>query len=67
MTTLRMIAGLGNPDEKYLRTLHNAGFWFVDELARRHGGLGDRARTVLNSIRRAYRFFAKTLGPAPDY
>ena len=38
MTTLRMIAGLGNPDEKYLRTLHNAGFWFVDELARKFGG-----------------------------
>src|SRR5210317_228400 len=38
MTTLRMIAGLGNPDDKYLRTLHNAGFWFVDELARKFGG-----------------------------
>jgi PTH1 family peptidyl-tRNA hydrolase len=33
MSTLRMIAGLGNPDAKYERTLHNAGFWFVDELA----------------------------------
>ncbi|MCK5324789.1 MAG: hypothetical protein KAJ57_02235, partial [Woeseiaceae bacterium] len=32
MQLLRMIAGLGNPDEKYLRTLHNAGFWFVDTL-----------------------------------
>ena len=32
---LRIIAGLGNPDEKYAKTLHNAGFWFVDELARR--------------------------------
>jgi PTH1 family peptidyl-tRNA hydrolase len=36
MSTLRMIAGLGNPDAKYERTLHNAGFWFVDELARRY-------------------------------
>ena len=36
MTThLTMIAGLGNPEERYERTLHNAGFWFVDELARR--------------------------------
>ena len=33
-----MIAGLGNPEEKYSRTLHNAGFWFVDELARRFNG-----------------------------
>ena len=38
MTThLRLIAGLGNPEERYERTLHNAGFWFVDELARRAG------------------------------
>ena len=28
-----LIAGLGNPDVRYERTLHNAGFWFVDELA----------------------------------
>jgi PTH1 family peptidyl-tRNA hydrolase len=38
MTThITMIAGLGNPEERYERTLHNAGFWFVDELARRAG------------------------------
>ena len=33
-----MIAGLGNPDSKYERTLHNAGFWFVDALLRKYGG-----------------------------
>ena len=33
-----IIAGLGNPDSKYERTLHNAGFWFVDALARKYGG-----------------------------
>jgi PTH1 family peptidyl-tRNA hydrolase len=37
-THLTMIAGLGNPEDRYERTLHNAGFWFVDELARRHSG-----------------------------
>lgn len=38
MTTyLTAIAGLGNPEERHARTLHNAGFWFVDELARRAG------------------------------
>lgn len=31
------IAGLGNPEDRYADTLHNAGFWFVDELARRDG------------------------------
>ena len=32
---LTAIVGLGNPEERHERTLHNAGFWFVDELARR--------------------------------
>jgi PTH1 family peptidyl-tRNA hydrolase len=36
--SIRIIAGLGNPEDKYERTLHNAGFWFVDALARKHGG-----------------------------
>ncbi len=35
---IRIIAGLGNPEEKYERTLHNAGFWFVDALAQKYGG-----------------------------
>jgi PTH1 family peptidyl-tRNA hydrolase len=38
MTHLSLIAGLGNPEEKYARTLHNAGFWFVEALARKHRG-----------------------------
>ena len=38
MTTLTMIAGLGNPGDRYENTLHNAGFWFADEIARRFGG-----------------------------
>lgn len=38
MTHLSIIAGLGNPEDKYARTLHNAGFWYVDALARKYGG-----------------------------
>jgi len=34
---IRLIAGLGNPGAKYELTRHNAGFWFVDQLARRAG------------------------------
>ena len=32
-THLTIIAGLGNPEDRYAQTLHNAGFWFVDALA----------------------------------
>ena len=35
---LRLIVGLGNPGPEHQVTRHNAGFWFVDLLARLHGG-----------------------------
>ena len=35
---LKIIAGLGNPGPEHQSTRHNAGFWFVDVLANRHGG-----------------------------
>jgi len=38
MTNLSIITGLGNPEDKYERTLHNAGFRFVDAVARKYGG-----------------------------
>lgn len=38
-SAIKLIAGLGNPGTKYDGTRHNAGFWFVDELARRYNGI----------------------------
>ena len=38
MTHLSLIAGLGNPEGRYERTLHNAGFRFADAVARKYGG-----------------------------
>lgn len=34
---IQLIVGLGNPGSQYEQTRHNAGFWFVDALARQHG------------------------------
>jgi len=34
---VQLIVGLGNPGKEYQDTRHNAGFWFVDELARQQG------------------------------
>jgi len=36
--SIQLVVGLGNPGADYVMTRHNVGWWFVDVLARAHGG-----------------------------
>lgn len=36
--SVQLVVGLGNPGAQYEHTRHNAGFFFVDALARQHAG-----------------------------
>ena len=43
---MRLVAGLGNPGERYARTRHNVAWLVLEELVARHGAQGsERGRT----------------------
>lgn len=37
MSRIKLIIGLGNPGQQYAKTRHNAGFWFVERIAKDFG------------------------------
>ncbi|ASD67903.1 aminoacyl-tRNA hydrolase [Pseudoalteromonas piscicida] len=39
MNNIQMLVGLANPGPEYANTRHNAGAWFIEELARRYNCL----------------------------
>lgn len=53
MPSIQIIAGLGNPGPEYETTRHNAGFWFVDNLAHRLNVSFNRDRSFNADVAKA--------------
>lgn len=53
MSGLALIVGLGNPGAEHEHDRHNAGFWFVEALARAHGATLAREGKFHGSVGRA--------------
>jgi len=49
-TPIQLVVGLGNPGADYVLTRHNAGFWFVDALARAHGSSFNHERKFSGEV-----------------
>ena len=59
MTTIKLIAGLGNPGRKHEKDRHNVGFWFVSRLA-----AGQRIE--LKAVAKYHGLMGKLARPAGD-
>ena len=50
---IKLVVGLGNPGREYERTRHNAGFWWVDALARDLGATFKKESKFHGEVARA--------------
>ena len=52
-SAIKLVVGLGNPGREYERTRHNAGFWWVDALARDLGATFKKESRFHSEVARA--------------